>query len=187
MRVLRKILIIISIIILLIAAIGFLFFPSQISVERSTIILRNQSFVFDYLQDMRNWNKWSPWYGIDPNAKYTFEGPPAGQGATIKWESEVREVGSGSLSFSEVKPDSVIYIDLNFLKNGTAKSVLYCASEGDATRVKWSFHVEAGVNPLLRIMGSFMDGIIGKEYEKGLSTLKMKLEAERDSTNTINH
>ena len=81
------------------------------------------------------------------------------------------------MTITEAKPDSVIRIDLNFMENGEAKSSFTFHPEGGGTQIIWNFDVEAGVNPLMRIFGSFMDGMIGKEYEKGLSNLKTKLEA----------
>lgn len=177
MRILKKIFMILAVIILLIAAVGLLFFPSHAHVDRSTIVQKQHSIVFNYLQDIQNWNKWSPWYDLDPNAKYTFEGPANGPGATIKWASEKKGVGNGSLTYKEVKPDSVIRIDLNFMENGTAQSSFILSPEGDGTRVTWNFDVDAGFNPLGRIMGSFMDSFLGKDYEKGLSNIKMRVEA----------
>ena len=32
------------------------------------------------------------------------------------------------------------------------------------------------MNPLLRIIGKFMDGMVGKDFEKGLARLKSNLE-----------
>jgi hypothetical protein len=177
MRILRKILFIIAIIVLLIAAIGFLFFPSHIHVDRSVTVSRKPAEAFDYVQRFSNWNKWSPWYERDPRATYTFEGPEQGAGAVMRWESDNKEVGKGSMTITEAKPDSVIRIGLNFMENGVANSSFVFTPEGEGTIITWNFDVEAGVNPLMRILGSFMDGMIGKEYEKGLSNLKTRLEA----------
>ncbi len=177
MKILKKILFILGMIILIVAAIGFLFFPSHIHVDRSTTVNQPTSIVFNYMNGFENWNKWSPWYELDPNAKYSFEGPKSGAGSVFAWESTVENVGKGKMTITDAKPDSVIRINLNFMENGEAKSSFTFNPEGGSTKITWNFDVEAGVNPLMRIFGSFMDGMIGKEYEKGLSNLKTKLEA----------
>jgi Polyketide cyclase / dehydrase and lipid transport len=176
MRTVRKILFILAIIILVIAAVGFLFFPSHIHVERSTIINQKQSVVFNYVNNLDNWNSWSPWYRLDTTAKYHFEGVHLGKGAILRWESENKNVGIGKMTITESKPDSLIMQDLNFMDQGTAYSSFRLSTEDNSTKFTWAFDVEAGANPLFRIMGSFMDGMVGKDFEKGLSALKNNLE-----------
>ena len=177
MRIVKKIVFILAILIVVIAAIGFIFFPSHIHMERSVAIVQKQDVVYSYLNNLKNWNLWSPWYELDTNAKFTLEGPASGVGAIQKWESKVKEVGIGSMKITESVPDSIINVELNFVDNGTAKSYYRLSSIGNVTKVTWGFDVEAGVNPLFRIMGSFMDGMVGKDFEKGLAKLKANAEA----------
>ena len=40
-------------------------------VERSIIIERPPSHVFDVLNSFKRFNEWSPWHAIDPDAKYS--------------------------------------------------------------------------------------------------------------------
>ena len=177
MRIVKKILLVLAIIFVVIAAIGYIFFPSHIHVERKAMINQKQSVVYNYVNNLGNWNSWSPWYQLDSAAKYSFEGPASGAGATFSWESQNKDVGKGSMKITDAMPDSVIKQDLNFMEEGTAKSSFRFAPEGNATSVTWAFDVEAGVNPLFRIMGGFMDGMLGKDFEKGLANLKIKVEA----------
>ena len=62
------------------------------------------------------------------------------------------------------------------MEGGMAKSFFRLSNEGDKTKVKWGIMVETGANPLLRILGSFMDGFIGKDFERGLTKLKINTE-----------
>lgn len=177
MRIVKKILLVLAVIFVVIAAIGFIFFPSHIHVERNAIINQKQGVVYNYVSNLGNWNKWSPWYQLDSTARYIFEGPASGVGAVFKWESKNKDVGKGSMKITDAMPDSVIKQDLNFMDQGTAKSSFRFSPEGNATNVTWAFDVEAGANPLFRIMGSFMDGMLGKDFEKGLAKLKINAEA----------
>ena len=176
MRIVKKILLILSVIFVIIAAIGFIFFPSHIHVERKALINQKQNVVYNYVNNFDNWNSWSPWYPLDTAAAFSFVGPHSGVGATFKWESLVKDVGKGSMTITDALPDSLIKQDLNFMEQGTAKSSYRFSPEGNGTNVTWAFDVEAGANPLFRIMGGFMDGMLGKDFEKGLTNLKRNLE-----------
>ena len=43
---------------------------------------------------------WSPWAKIDPAAKITFEGPPAGTGAGYTWAGN-NKVGEGRMTITD--------------------------------------------------------------------------------------
>lgn len=177
MKIFMKILGAFAAFILIISAIGFIFFPSHIHVERSIVIDRDKAGIFNYLNELRNQPSWSPWHEKDINTKYIFSEPSSGVGAEMKWDSPVKDVGKGSMKNTKVVSDSLIKMDLNFMDNGTAQGAYTFSSEGKGTKVVWSLDMEAGANPLFRIMGKFMDGMVGKDFEKGLIKLKAVQEA----------
>jgi uncharacterized membrane protein len=178
MRLITKILKVLAIALLVIAAIGLIFFSSRIHVERSITINQKQDVLFNYVNDLRNWNNWTPWYQLDTMAKFTYEGPQSGTGAIIRWDSNNKDVGKGSIIIFESKPDSLIRQHLNFMEQkDTAHSYFRFEPVTGGTLVKWGFDVDAGANPLLRIMGSFMDDYIGMDFDKGLSRLKEVAES----------
>ena len=177
MKIIVKILGVIAALVLIISAIGLIFFSSHIHVDRSVVINQDRASTFNFLNDLKNQAAWSPWQEKDPKAKYEFTSNTVGEGAEMKWTSEVKDVGNGSMTISTATPDSVIRMDLNFMENGVAKSSYVVVPDSNGTKVIWSLDVEAGANPLLRIMGKFMDGMVGKDFEKGLSKLKTVLES----------
>lgn len=180
MRLLRKILLILAFILLLIAAIGLLFFPSHIHLERKIIINQQQKVVYDYVLDLKNWNDWSPWYEVDTAAKYTYAGKTTSVGASLHWDSNVKELGKGSLRITDAKPDSVLRHDFNVMEEGIAKSTFVFIPDGNKTNVTWTFDVDAGVNPVVRIIGSFMNEMVGKDFDQGLQNMKKKLETKAE-------
>ncbi len=177
MRIIKKILIVLAILLVVIAAIGFIFFPSHIHVERSITINQKQDVVFNYVNNLDNWNNWSPWYQMDTTAKYVKEGPEAGVGSVLRWESEVKNVGKGSIKITESTPNSMIREELSFMEGGIANAYYSFTPDGNGTKVTWGFDTEAGANPLGRIIGGFMDGMIGGDFEKGLNSLKTITES----------
>lgn len=132
--------------------------------------------VFDYVNYIKNWNEWSPWYELDTTASYTQAGPPSGAGAKLSWVSTNKDVGTGSMTYTEVNAPSLIKQDLNFMEEGIAQGIYTFSPDGNGTKVSWSFEFDTGFNPLLRILGKFMDSMVGKDFEKGLSKLKAILE-----------
>ena len=177
MKLILRILFWLGIVVLVVAAIGFLL-PSKVHVERSISIHAKQEVVYDFLSDLNNWNKWSPWYNLDTATKYIYEGPAKGMGAIMKWESKNKHVGSGSLKISEAIPNQMIKLDLDFIGEGTAITSQKIETEVSGTRVTWSFDADMGYNPLMRIMGKlFFDSAVGKDYEKGLQKMKTVIES----------
>ncbi|REJ85263.1 MAG: hypothetical protein DWQ44_01000 [Bacteroidetes bacterium] len=177
MKIIKRILLVLAIILLVITAIGLLL-PSKVEVERSIVINQPREAVFNYVNNLNNWNTWSPWHALDTNASYVIEGSASGTGAKLNWNSTHENVGKGSMTFTEVKEPESIALELNFMENGTAYAMYKLDEEAEATKFTWSFNFETGFNPLLRIMGKFMDGMIAKDFEKGLNNLKSVLESE---------
>lgn len=176
MRTFKRILKVLAILILVIAAVGFIFFPGKVNVERNIVIDKAPSETFSYVSDLKNWNQWSPWYKKDPNAKYEFENGSTGVGATLKWQSENKNVGTGSMTIAEQKPDSLIRMNLA-MGGGTSLGYYRMTPEGEGTNFTWGFEFDAGANPLMRIMGHFMKGMVAEDFDAGLSQLKMNLES----------
>src|SRR5262245_3565119 len=89
--------------------------PSEYSVSRSTVIAAPAPTIFSQVNDFQKWNAWSPWDKIDPAMKRTYEGPPSGNGAVYKWEGN-KDVGKGSMTIVESKPNELIRIKLEFVE-----------------------------------------------------------------------
>ncbi len=179
MNLLKRIIKIFAILILIIAAIGFIFFPGKINMERSISINKSAHLTYNYISDLKNWNSWSPWYKKDPNAKYELDGVTNGVGSTLKWQSEKKEVGNGSMSFSELKPDSLVRIKMA-MEGSEAGAYFRVEPEGENSKVTWGFEGDMGANPLLRIMGGLMKGMLESDFDSGLADLKKNLEAMED-------
>src|SRR5262252_6555013 len=69
--------------------------PSEYRIARSATIAAPASDVFAQVNDFHKWDAWSPWAKLDPDAKTTFEGPSAGEGAVFAWAGN-REIGEGA-------------------------------------------------------------------------------------------
>lgn len=175
MILLKKALIALAIVLGILILIG-LALPNSVHVERSVTIKSPPSAVFNIVNDIRQFNQWSPWAGVDPDTQYTFEGPPSGVGAKMSWSSENPGVGSGSLEIVGSDPNHKVTFALNFGPQGTATSYYELQPEGAKTVVIWGFDSDFGYDLVGRYFSLFMDSLIGSEYEKGLATLKRLVE-----------
>jgi hypothetical protein len=153
--------------------------PSEFHVERSLTMKAPPEAAFAQVNDFQKWEKWSPWLKIDPNVKKTYEGPSSGEGAIFRWAGNA-EVGEGSMTILESKPNEHVRIKLDFLKplEGTATTDLTLNPTDGGTTVNWS--MDGTNNFLAKAMCLFvfdMDKMIGDKYEEGLAKMKQIVES----------
>jgi len=145
-------------------------------VERSIIIERPPSHVFDVLNSFKRFNEWSPWAKKDLAASYTFEGPEAGQGALMAWSGN-EAVGAGRFEIIESTPTSLVKM-VQRVTNGRTGTVTFDIGTTDlGVKVIWKYDVELGGNPIERIKGKYLDSSIGGDYQYGLMRLKALIES----------
>lgn len=147
--------------------------PDSYHVERSLVINAPAAKIYAQVNDLHQWDAWSPWAKIDPNAKSTFEGTKAGKGAIMRWEGN-NEVGAGSMEITETEANKRIAMKLDFLKpmKGEATSEFTFVPEGKGTKVTWS--MDGKSNFVGKAMGLIFncDKMIGDKYEEGLASLQ---------------
>lgn len=166
------------------AVLSFLL-PRHAHVERSIIMTAPASTVFEYINDLRQFNKWSPWAQIDPATRYAFTGSASGVGAIMTWQSEHPHVGSGSQEIIESVTNEHVTTRLNFGDEDDATSTITLAPESNGTRVTWRFDSDLGFNPVSRYFGLMLDSMVGSNYEQGLASLKSLVEASGGQTGTL--
>jgi uncharacterized protein YndB with AHSA1/START domain len=149
-------------------------------VERTTTIVAEPQRVYDDIVDFHRWMQWSPWEGMDPNQKRTFEGPERGVGARYGWSGN-RKVGQGSMEIVEASEPSEVRIALTFeapFKSRSTTFFLITPEDEHVTRVTWQMIGEKTLG--LKIMGivASMDSMLGKDFEKGLANLQRAVEGK---------
>jgi hypothetical protein len=123
-----------------------------------------------------------PWGMKDPNIKVTYEGPESGVGAKMNWESE--KVGNGSQWVIESVQDKHIKTGMQFADfDGTYSSELNLEPAEGGTKVTWTYDGDVTGSDMAsaamgKFMGMFIDGMLGADYEKGLSNLKTLAESQ---------
>ncbi len=177
MNVVRKLFFGLIILVLLMGVIG-VFLPSTARVERSTVIDAPIDTVYRVVSDFEHFNKWSPWYALDPDAEHTISGAAATVGSRFEWRSEKPEIGSGSQTITELDPPNKVVMRLDFDGETPADSFFLLEPDGAATKVVWGFETELGSNPYMHYMALLMDAFLGPAYEDGIARLKTYVETQ---------
>ncbi len=176
MNLLKKAAIGLAALIVLFVLIAFLL-PRQAHVERTATIDAPAATVFALVNNLHNFNRWSPWKDADPQARYTFDGPVEGVGAKMSWVGDPSTVGTGSMTIRESRPNEMIGVDLDFVMDGTSNSTWTFVPEGSGTKTTRAFDSDLENNPINRWRGLLYDRMIGAEYEQGLAGLKTLAES----------
>lgn len=152
--------------------------PSDLRIERSIAISAPPAVAFAYVNDLHKWQEMSPYVKLDPMMKQTYTGPIAGPGAAMAWEGN-NNVGAGSMTITESRPDELVRMRLDFLKPFAATNTAEFTfkREGDQMIVTWTM---SGKKILItKAVGLVMnmDKMIGGQFEEGLANLKSLAEA----------
>lgn len=169
----------IVVVVLLAALIAYIWTrPAEFRVERSIVIAAPAQEIYPRIDDLRQWQAWSPWAKLDPAARNSYEGPQAGIGAVARWAGN-SQVGEGSMTIVESRAPERVKFRLDFLKpfKSTSTAEFVLVPEAGGTRLTWSM---SGRNDLMgKAIGLVMncDRMIGSQFEKGLADLKALSES----------
>ena len=177
--------------------------PTEFAIQRTAQIRATPERIFPHIADFRRWSAWSPWEKIDPTMRKSYSGAPSGVGSVYEWEGNSK-VGPGRMEILEsdapgrlrIQRDFITpfeahtttvftlapapggTVKLDFLKpfeaHNTATFTLAPVREG--TDVTWKMY---GPSPFVtKVMGVFfdMDEMVGKDFERGLASLKSVVE-----------
>jgi uncharacterized protein YndB with AHSA1/START domain len=151
--------------------------PDSFRVQRSAAIKAPPEKVFALIEDFNSWPSWSPWEKLDPAMRRTISGAPKGKGAIYEWDGD-KNVGAGRMEILEASPPSKVAIQLDFLRPFASQNstVFTLEGKGDLTNVTWTMQGPSSyVTKLMSVFAS-MDSMIGKDFEKGLATMKSVAE-----------
>nr|WKN39325.1 SRPBCC family protein [Tunicatimonas sp. TK19036] len=170
MNLLKKILAGIFIIVALFLLVA-LFLPSTYHVERSVVIQLPVEEVYPFVSNLNEWADWNPWTQTDPTVETTIIGSGHEIGSVWSWDGE--KVGVGSLTIQELEPNKLMQSRLAFLKPQMFESDDIWTFEPINTGTKVTWINEGKLSyPVDRLFGLFMDGMLGRDFERGLENLK---------------
>jgi Polyketide cyclase / dehydrase and lipid transport len=148
-------------------------------VSRSITVAAPPAVVYAQIIDFHKWDAWDPWAKIDPAVKRTYAGPASGPGAAYGWSGNDK-VGEGKMLITGAKPDQEVNIKLDFIKPFEATSLTGFSLEPAFGGAKVTWTMAGDNNFVMKAMSLFqdMDASVGKDFEKGLLSLKSVSEVE---------
>ena len=171
-----------TLVIIIIVVIGLffiipLFMDTQYNLKRTVVVDADKETVKNYMGDFENFQEWSPWAEMDEEMEIEISGEAGTVGSSYEWEGN-EDVGEGVMTITEVSEDTV-KIKLKFEEPFESESPTYYAFKDVDGKTEVTWYMEGEMSYPWNIMGLFvnMEEAIGKDFEKGLSKLKSKVES----------
>ncbi len=173
MKLLVKILAGFAALVILLVLVAFAL-PRQYKIERAMVMKAKPEAVFAQVADLKAWKNWGAWQERDPGMKLSYSAQSTGVGAWSQWESA--KEGNGKMTITSQTATKVVY-KLEFPDVGMSSTgSVELAADAGGTKVIWVDAGDLGMNPMNRWFGLFLDGMIGPDFEKGLSNIKKIVE-----------
>ena len=141
------------------------FLPSRRHVEHSMETNHPVRQVYDTLNSFKRFGDWHPLRMHDPNVAYTLEGPERGQGAKLKYASQMKRVGSGSWEIVNSAEDSQVEFAIQNEARGDNKTSIFTLDQnGKVVDITWEYDVEYGWDLLGRYAGLYVERNVGARF-----------------------
>ena len=153
--------------VLTLAAAGSLLLPRHVYVERQATLQGDADAVLTLAASNAGYQQFNPYITADPALKIEPFGPTTGVGSGFAFDGKD---GKGTMTVADVSAQAVRY-DIDLGPMGTPTQTIAALPTDAGVQVTWSMDADMGFNPIGRVMGLFMDGMIGKTFETGLGNL----------------
>jgi hypothetical protein len=145
--------------------------PGKYNVEKSIVINKPASVVFEHVANLGHYRDWNPWQKMEPESKTEITGAPATPGHKFKWEG--KKIGVGSLTVKSASPYKSINLDLEFIKPFASKANDNWTFEENNGSTKVTWQNDGGLPfPMGRIMGPMIKKNLDTQFMQGLNSLK---------------
>lgn len=147
---------------------GTYLLPRHVTVERSAVINADPTAILTLAASSSGFQTFNPYKSADPALKIAPFGPEAGVGSGFAFDGKD---GKGTQTVADISDTRVTYaIDMGAMGKPTQKITAMPKENG--TEVVWTIEADMGLNPIARVIGLFMDGMMGKTLDQGLINLE---------------
>lgn len=158
-----------------------LFSRKGYKIERSVMIAKPISQVFDYLRNIRNQDYFNKWVMTDPNMKKSFKGTDGTKGFIYEWDGN-SQAGAGEQEIKNIDNNRRIDLEIRFVRpfkgiaNSTIETEPLTGTASNSTIVKWSFtsNMKYPMNIFLLITN--IEKKLEKDLDLSLTNLRTILE-----------
>ena len=142
-----------------------LFLPNHATAERSAVIAAEPGELFPLIASNSGYQRFNPYKAKDPDLKIEMFGPASGIGSGFAFD------GKGTQTVVALEENRSVTMQIDLGARGKPVTVFTLEPVGAGARVTWSTRSDFGLNPVGRVIGLFLDGMLGPDYEKGLKLL----------------
>lgn len=118
--------------------IGF-FLPKPESIEIVKTINCKPNQVFTLVNELKNWEKWSPWMEKDPEMKLSYSDSSFGPGASYSWAGN-SQVGFGKLTILSTTENQQINMMLKYADYPETPCSFKIEPLDNGSKVAWSIN-----------------------------------------------
>ena len=167
---------------LAVVVIAGLAMPSRYSIVRKQTIAAPPAAVHAFVGHLEKWPEWMPWEAEGPERHHRRAATRRPASARSN-RGPLPRSGDGEVEFTACDENTGIAYDMAFLtknKRAPAKASIRYVAAGDGTEVTWSMDGDLAsmMPPVIRgLMKPLMSGMVGKNFARGLASLKEKVEA----------
>jgi len=145
--------------------------PKQMSISKTMEINAPADKVFNQVNNLKNWEKWSPWYKMEPTMALTYSDNPSGANSWYKWKGD--KMGEGQLTITKAIPSQRIETALDFGEMGQSTGYWDFKSKGNSTEVTWGMNAENTGNFLKKTQTRIIfPMMMNSSFKKGLTNIK---------------
>ncbi len=150
-----------------------LFFPHVLYVDRSVVINKPAKVVYAFMNDLRNWEKWSMWNKSIDSSYIDYYGKRSDStGGRYYFYGNL--LGPGRLLIVECNPNTFIYYNL-YMHGGVinARGLFRLkALDSNSTELHWIDSTDLGNNPINRFMIPGKISSTEQIFDDGLQRIK---------------
>lgn len=178
MKFLKKLGITLAAIVAFLLVLSFLL-PTTIKVGSEVVIAAEPEVVHNYVNDLRNWERWSYWHTKDPGQKLIYSPNPVGKGAFYKWDGEINQ--TGTITITNTVPSKTVDYTMQFAdwNPNSCKATFEPVNGGTKVTMQMEMHV----NPPMNLMMNIFRGSIEEEYHKSLVMMDSVANYDRTHAN----
>lgn len=152
------------------------FLPKNMYVEEEFVFDQPIEKVYNHFNDLRKFSDFNANISADSAVILNFSSPTFGEDAHFSWQSDVKEVGEGTLNIIETRTHEYIVYDVRYGDSeSNVSEVIFQRMSDEQTRVIWTFDA-AEVSYPFQIINLFMKGKVKSNLRKSMENLNDLLQ-----------
>ncbi|EPG65386.1 SRPBCC family protein [Leptospira wolffii] len=176
MSVLKYILLSVLGLLLLTLAIA-LFLPKNFYSEAEIVVERPKKETFDFIKNIKNQNRYSKWFLLDPNIKMRYSGEDGKVGFISYWKSDIKDVGVGEQEIVKILEGERMEVEIRIQEPFVSKDSAFTRVESlseNRTKIVSGYYGKM-LYPT-NLMTPFIRNMISEDMKGNLERLKKILE-----------